>query len=92
MRRLLTPTNALSRASTMRDDAQPLAPPIDLTQDVDSEEDDDEELPMFELRAAVVGKQHYTGHMNEGEMVYLVREPRNPVNTGELCVLDLKCT
>jgi hypothetical protein len=82
--RLLTPTsNALSRASTMHDDAQPSAPPIDLTQDVDSEEDDDEELPMFDLRAAVVGKQHYTGHMNEGEMVYLVREPRNPVNTGE---------
>ena len=40
--------------------------------------DIDDSIQLFRLNAIVVGRRFYAGHTNTGEIVHLVREPRNP--------------
>lgn len=44
----------------------------------DPSESEQEKVQLFRLTTSIVGKRYYSGRMNDGEIVYLVREPRNP--------------
>lgn len=54
---------------------------IDLTQSSAAVVEDDsqsEQEQLFRVQTTIVGKRYYKGHMNDREMIHLVREPRNP--------------
>ena len=41
-------------------------------------DDESNLLQLFKIKTEIVGKRHYSGHINDGEMVHLVRQPQNP--------------
>lgn len=65
---------------------------IDLTKKDAGEEEKDEdavednEVPLFNMFAQIVGKQFYKGRMNDGEMIFLEREPRNQYDPNAIRV------
>jgi SWI/SNF-related matrix-associated actin-dependent regulator of chromatin subfamily A3 len=68
---------------------------IDLTQP-ETQEPSQEIVPaevqkfqLFQLTTKIVGKRYYNGKMNDGEIVYLEREPRNPYDANAIKVLSL---
>ncbi|KAJ1442866.1 hypothetical protein B484DRAFT_389856 [Ochromonadaceae sp. CCMP2298] len=79
--------HATESAATKR---QKIAAPKDLTDDAPApprsqatgeatqgEDQQDDLVALFRLKANVVGKQYYAGALNNNELVYLVREPTN---------------
>ena len=46
-------------------------------------QDDGDKVQLFALKAKIVGKQYYSGRMNDGEIVHLVREPHNPYGKSD---------
>jgi SWI/SNF-related matrix-associated actin-dependent regulator of chromatin subfamily A3 len=59
------------------------------TQDLNLTQEEDLERDLFLIRSQVVGKRFYDGHMNDREMVFLVREPTNPYDSNAIRVLSL---
>jgi hypothetical protein len=63
------------------DDPPASASEVPLTQSTQGEGGEDQPADdmqdLFRLKANVVGKQYYTGMLNNHELVYLIREPHN---------------
>ena len=51
------------------------------------DEVDDNNVQLFRLNASIVGKRHYSGSINQGEVVKLVREPNNPYDRNAIKVM-----
>lgn len=52
-------------------------------------DDEEEKFQLFQIKSQIVGKRYYAGSMNPGEIVYLVREPRNPYDSNAIKVESL---
>jgi SWI/SNF-related matrix-associated actin-dependent regulator of chromatin subfamily A3 len=50
------------------------------------EDKESDKCQLFIMTAKMVGKRHYSGAMNDKEMVYLVREPSNPYDRNAIKV------
>ncbi|XP_035529657.1 helicase-like transcription factor [Morone saxatilis] len=53
------------------------------------EPDTDGSVPFGNLQGTVVGLRYYTGVVNRGEMVGLVREPQNPYDSNAVMVANI---
>ena len=71
---------------------------IDLTLNDDEDEEDDyeqmheqvdNEVQLFKINTTIVGKRYYSGSVNQGEEVILVREPQNPYDRNAIKVLTI---
>ncbi|KAL7832447.1 hypothetical protein AOLI_G00299950 [Acnodon oligacanthus] len=55
----------------------------------DQDQDQEENLLMGSIQGTVVGLRYYTGVVNRGEMVSLVREPQNPYDRNAVKVTNV---
>ena len=51
---------------------------------LEPQEEVDNRVALFHLKADIVGKRFYNGRMHSGEMILLSREPRNPYDSNAI--------
>ncbi|KAG1969627.1 helicase-like transcription factor [Pimephales promelas] len=61
----------------------------DLTEDRGQELEAEESVQIGSIQGSVVGLRYYTGTVNKGEMVSLVREPQNPYDRNAVMVANV---
>ncbi|KAK9979436.1 hypothetical protein ABG768_012867 [Culter alburnus] len=60
-----------------------------LTEDAGQDLEAEESVQIGSIQGSVVGLRYYTGMVNRGEMVSLVREPRNPYDRNAVMVANV---
>lgn len=66
---------------------------LDLTKDSESEDEENERqndlVQLFKIQSKIVGKRFYKEKLNDGELVYLEREPRNAYDRNAIVVQSI---